>query len=217
MNLRPRSKQLLEDLGIRYPLLADVTQGVINAVETICQCHNSGGKVLLCGNGGSAADAEHIVGELLKAFILPRKLTASETERLASVPGGSEMALKLQRGIAAVAIPASAPISTAIANDTDAQLVFAQQVLVLGRPGDVLIGLSTSGNSANVVNALKVGRAFGLRTIGFTGQKPAAMDPFCETLFKVPAIETYKIQEFHLPIYHAICLMCEEELFGATE
>jgi D-sedoheptulose 7-phosphate isomerase len=217
MALKKSTLKHLDEFRSRNPHLTGLAETVTRAVEAINHCTRNGGKILLCGNGGSAADCEHIAGELVKSFILPRLLPPEHAARLknSGVENGAELAKKLQRGVAAVALTSNAAAMTAIANDTDASLVFAQQVYVLGRPGDILIGLSTSGNSKNVVNALAVARASGLTTIGFTGVKPAAMDALSDILFKAPESETFKIQECHAPLYHAVCLMVEEELFGS--
>ncbi len=188
--------------------------------EAICACHRAGGRVLVCGNGGSAADSEHIVGELAKGFVLRRALPAADAARLRGGTGlaadeGVELAEKLQQGVAAISLTGHPALASAIDNDIGRQMVFAQQVYVYGRRGDVLIGLSTSGNAGNVVRALAVGRAFGLTTVGLTGSRPGRMDALCHLLLKVPAAETHKIQELHLPAYHTICLMVEQELFRA--
>ena len=211
--LKPSTLTHLTTFTARYARMSDFAPALSRAVEIICACARAEGKVLTCGNGGSASDSEHIAAELMKAFILPRAVLADDAQKL-NAGGAAELAPKLQRGVATVALTSNAAIMTAVANDTDAQMIFAQQAYALGRAGDVLIALSTSGNSGNVVNALKVARSFGLRTIGFTGSKSAAMDAWCDVLFKVPETETYKIQECHFPIYHTLCLMVEQELFG---
>jgi D-sedoheptulose 7-phosphate isomerase len=201
----------------RYPAVADCRLAIVDAIETILESHGRGGKILLCGNGGSAADAEHIVGELAKSFVLPRPIPLADREKLNAVVGsliGNHLASQLQRGVSAIALSGSSPLATAIANDGDPNMVYAQMTYVHGRPGDVLIGISTSGNSKNVVAALTVARAGDMKTIGLTGSKPCKMDELCDVIVKVPAAETFKIQEFHLPIYHAICLTVEQELFG---
>jgi D-sedoheptulose 7-phosphate isomerase len=216
MGLKPTARQHVNELAARMPEIAATQPLIEAAIKAICECHLAGGKLLLCGNGGSASDSEHIAGELMKSFMLPRRLPESDVRKL-SVEGGAdgaELAKKLQRGVAAVALTAGAPLATAIANDTDAALVFAQQVYVLGRPGDLLIGLSTSGNSRNVLCALKTARAFGLKTLGLTGGGDGRMDALCDILLKCPSTHTHRIQEYHLAIYHVICLAVEEELFG---
>jgi D-sedoheptulose 7-phosphate isomerase len=173
--------------------------------------------LLLCGNGGSASDCAHIVGELGKGFLSRRPLPAADVERLAKAgyADAADLAGKLQCGVRAMTLTGADALTTAFANDVDAALVFAQQVYVLGRPGDVLLGISTSGNAKNVVAALKVARAFGLKTIGLTGAKPGAMDPFCDLCIKAPAEKTHEIQELHLPIYHTLCAAVEVELWSA--
>ena len=212
MPLKPSTLRYLDELSERYPALGAQRAAVLAIAEHLIACHRRGGKLLLCGNGGSAADSEHIVGELVKAFVLPRRLPEEHIQRLARI-GEEALAARLQQGIAAIALTANSALATAILNDVDPYAVFAQQVYVYGRPGDLLLGLSTSGNSRNVLNALKVARAFGLTTLGLTGEKPAAIDALCDVVIKVPATEPYKVQEFHLPIFHAVCLMAEQELF----
>lgn len=207
-----KSSLLLEEILLRYSALVDLRVSVERAVELICNCHRAGGKVLVCGNGGSAADAEHIVGELAKEFKLERSIPAEHAAQLATTD--ESLASQLQCGVAAISLVSQTSLATAIANDTDATMIFAQQVYVYGRPGDVVWGLSTSGNSRNVVRGFQVARAFGMRTIGFTGSGCGMMDQWCDVLLKAPENETYKIQELHLPLYHAICMMVEEELFG---
>ncbi len=206
----------LEHLVERYPVLRECQSAIEKTIQAIVQCHNGGGKVLICGNGGSAADAEHIVGELAKSFVLPRKLPVQQQQLLESAPGplGQVLAERLQQGVRAFSLNGGSSLATAIANDGDPNLVFAQMIYVYGQPGDLLIGISTSGNSKNIIAALTVAQTFGLGTVGLTGSKPASMDQLCDTVIKVPATETFKIQEYHLPIYHAICLTVEAELFS---
>ena len=212
-----KSSALLQKTLLRYPSLLSLSTPIASAVEMICQCHLAGGQVLVCGNGGSAADAEHIVGELVKQFKLPRRISTADTKLLRDALGeatSTHIALHLQRGVRAISLVSQTSLTTAVANDTDASFIFAQQVYVYGRPGDVLIGISTSGNSSNVVKALQVGQAFGLSTLALTGAGNCALDACSDIILKAPSTETFEIQEFHLPIYHAICMMVEEELFG---
>ncbi len=221
-SLRADTLRHFDDLLARCPALAPLCPDIACVVEAVCACHRAGGKILVCGNGGSAADSEHIVGELVKGFVLPRHVSAADADRLraadAALPGyGPELAEKLQRGVAAISLTGHPALATAIDNDTGRQLVFAQQVYVYGRPGDVLIGLSTSGNAGNVLRALAVARAFGLTTVGLTGSAPSKMDALCDILLKAPARQTHKVQELHLPLYHTVCLMVEQELFGESE
>lgn len=187
---------------------------VERAVTAICNCHQNGGKVLVCGNGGSASDTEHIVGELVKQFKLPRRLLPTQKQALGALPSGKFLADKLQNGVQAYSLVSQTSLMTAVGNDTDATMIFAQQAFVYGRAGDILWGISTSGNSQNIVHAFQVAKAFGMTTIGMTGENPAAVDELCDVIFKVPETETYKIQELHLPLYHAVCLMVESKLFS---
>jgi D-sedoheptulose 7-phosphate isomerase len=152
----------------------------------------------------------------MKVFILRREIPAGDNDKLhqQGYADWQHIASHLQRGIPAVALTEQSALSSAVANDLAADMVFAQQVYGIGRPGDVLMGLSTSGNSKNVVKALKVARAFGVKTIGFTGSTPCQMDELCDIVLKAPATETYMVQEYHLPLYHAICAAVEQVLFG---
>ncbi len=216
MVLKTSALDHLEELIGRHPHLEDMRKPLLHSAELICECAERGGKVLVCGNGGSASDSEHIVGELMKSFILPRKLQQEDIDRLrdAGYEDWESLVANLQRGIAAVALTGHPSLSTAVLNDTDPYMAFAQQVYVLGRSGDVLIGISTSGNARNVVNAVKVAKAFGVHTIGFTGCRPSQLEQLCSVTVKAPETETFKIQECHLPAYHTLCLMVEEQLFG---
>jgi len=204
----------LNGLISRHPELSSLHDDIFRVVEIIVASHNRAGKVLVCGNGGSAADSEHIVGELMKGFLLKREIPASDIEKLKAV-GAETLGPVLQSGIQAISLTGHISLSTAVLNDNDPLMAFAQQVYAYGCPGDVLLGLSTSGNSKNVINALKVAKAFGLSTIGFTGSRPAKMDDICDVIIKVPEVETFLIQELHLPVYHTICAMAEEEIFGS--
>jgi len=201
-------------LSVRYPALAPLFGTLTASVEALCACHARNGLIMTCGNGGSAADAAHIVGELLKGFLLPRPPEPAQRAALERELGDPALASRFQRGIRAVNLCEASAILTAVANDLSPELIYAQQVFAFGRPGDVAIGVSTSGNAANVTRALQTARAVGLTTIGLTGAKPGRMDAFCDLLFKVPETETYKVQELHLPLYHALCSMTEAELFG---
>lgn len=176
----------------------------------------AGGKILTCGNGGSAADAEHIVGELMKGFTLKRPLTAAQVAALVAVcpENGARIAADLQRAIPAVSLVSQTALITAIANDNDPNLIFAQQVLGLGRPGDVLIAVSTSGNSGNVIAAAQVARAFGLKVVALTGAGGGALAPLADVAIRVPATRVPAIQELHLPVYHELCARLEEALFA---
>ncbi|BAH73457.1 D-sedoheptulose-7-phosphate isomerase [Solidesulfovibrio magneticus] len=200
----------------RYPALAPLTRELASAGALLERTVRAGGKMLVCGNGGSAADAEHIVGELMKGFCLPRPLTAKQRQTLTEAfPGeGPALADSLQQAIPAVSLVAGVSLPTAFANDVGAVNVFAQQTLGLGRPGDLLWAISTSGNSPNVLAALRVARAFGLSTLGMTGPGGGRMADLCDVLLAVPGESTAAIQELHLPVYHALCETLEQSLFG---
>jgi D-sedoheptulose 7-phosphate isomerase len=214
VTLKTSTLKYLDELISRLPSLDYLKDPIKKSVETICESYKAGGKLLICGNGGSAADSEHIAGELMKGFVLRRELPSEDVKKLDALD--DSLASKLQMGVPAVVLTGHPALSTAIINDTDAFMAFAQQVYVLGKPGDVLIGLSTSGNSLNVVNAIRVARAFGLTSIAFTGSRPSDSQKLADITIGVPETETYRVQEFHLPIYHCVCLMVEEELFGKS-
>jgi D-sedoheptulose 7-phosphate isomerase len=177
-----------------------------------------GHKVLTCGNGGSAADAEHIVGELMKGFLSKRPLSAEARQALVEAGGddGAYMAENLQTPLPAISLVSSVSLATAFANDVAPELTFAQQVYGLGQPGDVLIALSTSGNSRNVVLAVLAARVRGMRTIGMTGGSGGRLKELCDVTINVPAQATPVIQELHLPVYHYLCAAVEARMFGAT-
>ena len=174
----------------------------------LLETFRSGGKVLVCGNGGSAADAEHICGELLKKFKKHRAVPEAIAARVRP-----ELAAKLEGSLPAISLVSMSGILTAFANDVSWETAFAQQVLGLAKPGDVLIALSTSGNSENCAAAAEVMKAVGGKAIGFTGAKESRLSQVCDVSVRVPETETYKVQELHLPVYHALCAAIEEELF----
>ena len=205
----------LEELVERYPALDAVKDDVRKAYELLEACYEQGGKLLIAGNGGSCADAEHIVGELMKGFVKRREVSDSFAECLRSADEvrGAELAKKLQGGLPAIALTGHAGLSTAYLNDVDGDLILAQQTYGYGRPGDVLIGISTSGNAKNVMYAMTVAKALGMKTIGLTGKDGGALKREADVSVVVPETETFKIQELHLPVYHALCLMLEERFF----
>lgn len=198
------------------PALTSCAPDIESSIDTILAMHKNGGKLLLCGNGGSAADCEHIAGELLKGFML---LRTPEGELLDSLAGefGEVDAKKLQQGVAAVPLPSLVGVGSAFCNDVDPALVYAQLVLTLGRKEDVLLCISTSGNSKNVVQAAKAAKALDIRTIALTGESGGKLKALCDIAICVPETETYRVQEYHLPVYHAICAQVEETLFGNKE
>lgn len=206
----------IEQLIATYPDLDRCASDIEAAFQTLSTCYRNGGKLLTCGNGGSAADAEHIVGELMKGYLLKRPLSEEMRGKLvsASAENGDYLTSHLQGALPAISLVSQTSLLSAISNDTAADMVFAQQVYGYGREGDALIGLSTSGNSRNVILAMQVGRALGLRTIGLTGPAGGALKPLCDVCICVPAENTPAIQERHLPIFHVLCAMLEEEFFS---
>ena len=200
--------ETIDELFVRYPQLKGCEGEIAKAFDLLLACYRNGGKVLTCGNGGSAADAEHIVGELLKKFKKHRNITEDVAEKLPP-----ELAAKLEGALPAVSLVSMSGILTAFANDVAWETAFAQQVYGLGNPGDVLIALSTSGNSANGVNAALVAKAKGMKVVALTGSDGGKLGNLADAAIKVPEVETYKIQELHLPVYHALCAAIEEVLF----
>lgn len=206
-------KNYVNDLMNRMPELADCSPVIEEAIEKILTMHAAGGRLLLCGNGGSAADCEHIAGELLKGFMLQRTPTGETLSAFAEALG-EENAQKLQGGVAAIPLPSLVGVGSAFCNDVDPALVYAQLVYTLGKPGDLLLCLSTSGNSKNVVHAAAAAKALGIGTIALTGASGGKLKALCDTVICVPETETFRIQEYHLPVYHVICAQVEENLFG---
>ena len=207
---------ILRELLNRNSRLISLEDTIKSAAELIVNCYQKGGKVLTCGNGGSASDADHIVGELMKSFEAHRPLDLKLQDGLKTISPerGNLLAEKLQQGLPAVSLTVHNALITAVANDINGDVIFAQQVTGLGKAGDVLIGLSTSGNSQNVVDAMIVAKAKGLTTIGFTGETGGKMRDLCDVLINVPEKRTAYVQELHLPVYHAICMMVEQEMFS---
>ncbi|TYP48726.1 D-sedoheptulose-7-phosphate isomerase [Thermosediminibacter litoriperuensis] len=208
-------EDLVEELAGRYPELDFLKESIKAAAKAIIRCYENGGKILVCGNGGSAADSEHIVGELMKGFIKKRPLKEDLRQNLINTGGalGGILAEKLQTALPAISLVSQPALSTAFANDVDPELVFAQQVLGYGKKGDVLIALSTSGNSKNVINAIYTAKALGMVTIGLTGKGGGRMKSVCDILLDVPAEQTHRVQELHLPIYHTLCMLVEGYFF----
>lgn len=208
-------KAQLEFLINRYPQLAVCKDDIASAYGLIEKCYSSSGKLLIAGNGGSAADAEHIVGELMKGFKKPRKLPKEYADKLMAVDPelGKTLAENLQGALPAIALDGHPALSTAYQNDCEPLLCFAQQVNGYGKTEDVFLGISTSGNSKNVIYAAVTAKAKGMKVIGLTGQKDSKLSNIADVCIKVPETETYMIQELHLPVYHALCLMIEENNF----
>lgn len=208
------------ELYERYPALSSQRDAIEKAKRIWIDTFETGHKLLLCGNGGSSADCDHITGELLKGFLLKRPLPQAArdalTERLGcDDPDAKRLAGGLQSGLPAVSLPAQSALISAFCNDVDPSLVYAQLTLALGKPGDTLVCISTSGNSENVVLAAKAAASAGIRVVGLTGSRPCKLDALCETVIHVPETETYKVQEYHLPVYHYLCAETEAAFFEA--
>ena len=200
----------------RYPVLSANREDIAEAYTAMKESYDNGGKLLIAGNGGSAADAEHIAGELMKGFKLPRKVDSDFAERLMTedLELGRILAENLQGALPAIALDGHPALTTAYMNDCEPLLCFAQQVNGFGRPGDVLLGISTSGNSRNVLYAAVTAHAKGMKVVGLTGSKDSRLSQISDVCIRVPETETYMVQELHLPIYHCLCLMLEERFFG---
>ena len=209
--MNPQIKLLVE----RYPNLAACTGDIADAYSILVNCYKHGHKLLVCGNGGSAADAEHIVGELMKGFKKSRRLSGEQKEALTAIHEelGKDLAENLQGTLPEIALDGHIALSTAYMNDCAPLLCFAQQVNGFGSEGDVLLGISTSGNSKNVLYAAVEAKACGLKVIGLTGAKGSKLSELADVCIRVPETETYMIQELHLPVYHCLCLMLEEAFF----
>jgi len=205
----------LDELLERYPALSECRPGIEAAFRALSDCYASGGKLMVCGNGGSAADADHIVGELMKGYLVPRPLPESLRARLRAVDPslGPALAEHLQGALPAVNLTAGSALLSAFGNDVRPELSYAQAAFGHGKKGDVLLGISTSGNAANVRSALVLGRAVGMTTIGLTGRGGGKMAGLCDVLIAVPAARTFEIQELHLPVYDCLCAMVEERFF----
>ncbi len=212
------SKQL-EILIERYPALSDIKDDIMRAYLALEKSYKNGGKLMIAGNGGSASDSEHMAGELMKRFKVPRPIDEELAIRLKEIDQdrGEYLANNLEKGLTAIPLVAHEALSTAYINDVDGYGVFAQQLFGFGRKGDVFLGISTSGNSKNIMYAVILAKALGITTIGLTGSNGGELANTADIVIKAPESETYKIQEYHLPIYHCLCLMLEEEFFGKTE
>lgn len=203
---------MLNELLSRYPQLEICKKDIENAVEAIIDCYENGGKLILCGNGGSCADCDHIVGELMKGFL---KLRPLSDERRAEMKANcdlvdDELLSKLQGGLPAISLPSITALNSAFCNDVDPELMYAQPLMSLANENDILIGLSTSGNSKNVFGAVKVAKALGIKIIGLTGMTGGKLKGIADICICAPETETFKIQELHLPVYHYICAAVEE-------
>ena len=214
--LESKIQKHLEVLLERYPQIETCRNDIEKAYLILEKCYENDHKLLIAGNGGSAADSEHIAGELMKRFKVPRPVTSDFAEKLKAINPvrGENLAKNLERGLMSIPLVAHEALTTAYINDVDGLGVFAQQLYGFGRPGDVFLGISTSGNSKNVMSATVVARALGIKVIGLTGAKGGELANVSDVAIKVPETETYMIQELHLPVYHCLCSMLEDRFFG---
>lgn len=206
---------MLNELLKRYPALTEIKDDIEKAAKELIACYENGGKVLLCGNGGSSADCEHIAGELMKGFLKKRPVSDEKrTQMKSNAPYlEDEILSKLQCGLPAVSLPSMTALNSAFCNDVDPELIYAQPLMALGNKNDILIAISTSGNSKNVYAAVKVAKALGLRVIGLTGASGGKLKGIADVCICAPEEETFKIQELHLPVYHYLCAETETRFF----
>lgn len=206
---------MINELLLRYPQLNFCKEDIENAVKAIINCYESGGKLILCGNGGSCADCDHIVGELMKGFLKSRPLSEEKQTEMKNNCDlvDDELLNKLQGGLPAISLPSITALNSAFCNDVDPELMYAQPLMSLVDENDILIGLSTSGNSKNVYGAVKVAKALGIKVIGLTGVTGGMLNGVADICIKAPETETFKIQELHLPIYHYLCAAIEEHFW----
>lgn len=209
------NNSVINELVQRHPLLKPVEIEIKKAADALISCYEKGNKVLVCGNGGSSSDSDHIVGELMKGFEHKRELSQTFKNKLLAIENnrGKYLSEKLQQALPAISLSAHTALLTAVSNDTDASLVFAQQVVGYGNSGDVLLAISSSGNSQNVIDAMITARAKELTVIGLTGETGGAMKTLCDIIIPVPGKKTAFVQELHLPVYHALCVFVENHFF----
>lgn len=209
----------IEVLIERYPQLIECRESIQAAYDILKEAYTKDCKLLVCGNGGSASDSEHIVGELMKEFKLKREVYHDQAEAMQHIDPelGAILAKHLQGALPAIALTGHSSLTTAFMNDSNPELIFAQQVNGYGKSGDIFLGISTSGNSRNVLFAAVAAKAKGLKVIGLTGQKPCKLAQLADVCIQVPETDTYKIQELHLPVYHCLCMMLEEHFFGTQQ
>lgn len=207
--------EIIDDLFIRYPGLSECREAIASANALLTECYTAGGKVLTCGNGGSCSDSGHIVGELMKGFEKKRPVSSAEANRFRELFGdeGARMAECIQSSLPAISLPDQSAVISAYANDVQPDMVYAQLVYGYGKSGDVLIAMSTSGNSSNVVKAAMAAKVRGMKVIAFSGRKECRMDGLADVVIHVPETRTAYIQELHLPVYHALCAACESHFF----
>ncbi len=209
-------REFINELVTRYPILKGSIKDLQRAYAVLEKCYSNQGKLLIAGNGGSASDAEHIVGELMKGFCLERSLSGELVEKLERVDPrmGKELSGKLQGALPAISLVNHSGLNSAFLNDVEGSMCFAQQIIGYGNKDDVFLGISTSGNSQNIIYAAIAARAKGLKVVGLTGQGGGKLAELCDAIIAVDEKETYKVQELHLPVYHCLCLMLEKRFFG---
>ena len=207
---------MLNELLTRYPCLEACKEEIVAARDALIACYEADGKVMICGNGGSCADADHIVGELMKGFLSLRPLNEEKKREMKANTDlvDDELLAKLQGGLPAYSLPSMTALNMAFCNDVDPELIYAQPIMAMGRKNDVLFAISTSGNSKNVFGAVKVAKALGVTVIGLTGGKGGKLKEHADIAVVVPESETFKIQELHLPVYHYLCAAVEQHFFG---
>jgi len=213
------NKTILTELYRRYPQLNSVASVIDEAASAIIKCYSSGGKLLVCGNGGSSSDSDHLVGELMKSFEIKRPVKSNITEKLIKVSDerGRFLAQKLESGLPAISLGSQTALTTAVSNDIDASLIFAQQVLGYGASGDILVAISTSGNSQNAVDACITAKALNMKVVGLTGVTGGKIKQYCDILINVPEDRTAYIQELHLPVIHTLCSIIENHFFTLNQ
>lgn len=212
--MKAQARVRISELISRYPKLSILDKQLKQSVEQLIRCYSAGNKIMVCGNGGSAADALHIVGELMKAFVCKRKLSEEWQKTFSKLPDGKYISQNLQMAFPAISLVNEAGLLTAYANDVAPDMNFAQQVFGQGSAGDILIAISTSGNSENVLYAAEVAKAKSIQVIALTGQSGGKLREYADLLINVPETETFKVQELHLPVYHALCLAVEAEFYS---
>ncbi len=212
-------REYLDQLLVRYPVLAPIRAGMESVIAELITSLEKGGTFFVCGNGGSGSDADHIAGELLKGFLSKRELNEEEKAEFEQRFGAEGRALseELQHGLRCISLLSHPGFTTAFSNDVNPVLIYAQQLYALGRAGDVVMGISTSGNAENIRRAFMVARTIGIRTVLLTGAVPGRCVPYADVVLGVPEKETFKIQELHLPFYHMLCMELERHFFGKEE
>jgi D-sedoheptulose 7-phosphate isomerase len=211
-----KNDKSIDQLCERYPALSGLRNTIVEAAGMIINCYTRGGKLLICGNGGSSADADHFAAELMKSFESGRPLEESLKKRFHEISGtrGRYLGEKLEHALPAISLPSNTALATAISNDIDPSLIFAQQVIGYGEEGDVLIGISTSGNSQNIVDACIAAKTLNLNVIGISGKTGGKMKHYCDLLVNVPETRTAWVQELHLPVLHTLCLIVENHFYS---